>query len=251
MNYRTISAGEVIAKIYRDLGSTIGFDNWEQDAFEWIGEALEHIGAGVQLEKKSDVLTIASFKAVLPTDLVQLIDVFYAPSIDAESEFPDAVKYPLRMSGATVHQGIHTDLRGDEPIFHGESYQLNPDYIHTSLETGFVGITYLALPVDANGFPLVPADISYREAMFWYILKKLFMRGWKHPEPNFSYFTAEQKWQYYCTQARNQSNMPDLAGYDLFLRTWRHLTPEPLARDTFFDRHDVRNPDWTYGNESF
>jgi len=347
MIYRTISAGKVIAKIYRDLGNTIQIADWEQDAFEWVGEALEHIGAGVQLTKKNDVLEISSFKAILPSDLVQLIDVFYAPSVTTDTVtgqsfectvsgdnlsappldnivtlvingtsyseildtdnattaanwvtthgatllalgitatsvgdvitlevedpladatvvdgsqimnvmvvetaavtgIPDAVKYPLNRSGASIHAGVHTQIRGESPGFVGESYVLNPDYIHVSYETGYISISYLGFPLDANGYPLVPDDISYKEAMFWYILKKLMMRGWVHPG-GFNYQFAEANWQRYCTQARNAANMPDIGQYDQFLRSWRRLVMPPTSREQFFDEDDLRNPNWSYG----
>lgn len=341
MIYRTTSSASVIAKIYRDLGNTIQIADWEQDAFEWIGEALEHIGAGVQLQKKEDSLTISSFKAPLPTDLVQLIDVYYAPSVDDSTEtgytvaavvagvagtlsltidgtaysaafdtsasntadvwagahastlsalgitatadsgtislvvddldetisvtdsssggmtatltttaavktIADATKYPLNRSGATIHQGIHTTIRGDSPSFTGESYILNPDYIHASFETGFLFISYMAYPLDSNGFPLIPDDISYKEAAFWYIMKKLMMRGWQHPA-GLDYGYAEAMWQKYCTQARNAANMPDIGQYEQFTRVWRNLVMPPSSREQFFDSDDLRNPNWVYG----
>lgn len=346
MIYSTTSSGHVIAKIYRDLGNTIQIADWEQDAFEWIGEALEHIGAGVQLQKKEDSLTIASFKAALPVDLVQLHDVFYSPSVGADTEtgytveavvagtagnliltiqgtvyseafdtdvpttvsnwitsyapslsvlgitatadaetislvaddldvdltvtddssggdiivtltatdavttIGNATKYPLNRSGATLHAGVHTTTRGNSPAFVGESYILNPDYIHTSFETGYVFITYLAYPLDSNGYPLIPDNISYKEAAFWYIMKKLMMRGWKHPA-GFDYGYGDAMWQKYCTQARNIANMPDIGQYDRFLNVWRNLVMPPSSRNEFFDSDDLRNPNWTYGLSEF
>jgi hypothetical protein len=345
MIYRTISAGEIIAKIYRDLGNTIQIADWEQDALEWIGEALEHIGAGVQLEKKQDSLTISSFRALLPTDLVQLIDVFYSASVTQTTETAytseitiagtngdlvigingtdysetfssdltttaenfitshatalaaagftatsadevitlvcldlddtitltdsstgdmsytesataailtvgSAQKYALNRSSGTLHGGIATTIRDDEPEFTGESYVLNPDYIHTSFETGYLFITYMGLPVDANGIPLVPDDMSYREAFFWYILKMLMMRGWKHPT-GMDWTFANSQWQRYCTQARNAANMPDIGQYDQFLKSWVKLVPTPMKRESFFEEHDLRNPNWTYGNSDY
>ena len=43
-------------------------DNWIDDAIEWMGEALEHIGATPQLDTKNCVLTVADYKVVLPND---------------------------------------------------------------------------------------------------------------------------------------------------------------------------------------
>ena len=341
MIYRTVSSAQIIAKVHRDLKLSRG--DWEMDAFEWIGEALEHIGAGVQLEKKGTILTLVSFKASLPIDLVELIDIFYsrglsqthqsfaatvaggsgilsltingiayAESFDSDAEttaanwitthaatlaalsapitatvesniltletvnftdsftctdssttmtatvveteavnnFPDSIKYPPRHSGASIHQGVHTSLRDAQPIFSGESYQLNPDYVHWSEETGYLGISYLAMPLDDNGFPLIPDDQSYRDACFWYITRQLLQSGWKHPVPEIGYLFADEKWQLYCTQARNAANMPDIGMYERFRQTWVRLAPSENLRDAFFEDHDLRNPDYVYGNEN-
>lgn len=344
MIYRTVSSAQIIAKIYRDLKITRG--DWEMDAFEWIGEALEHIGAGVQLEKKEALLTLVSFKSILPSDLMSLQDVFYssgleqthqsyaitvaggagilsltingvayAETFDSDAEttadnwitthaatlaalttpvngiiatassavitlsivdwassftsvdssttltathvataavnfMDDAIKFPLRPSGATIHEGVHTTLRGDTPDFVGESFILNPDYIHASVETGYLGISYRGLPLDDNGFPNVPDNQSYRDAFKWYIVRQLLEGGWKHPSPEIGYMVADAKWQLYCTQARNAATFPDIDGYERFQKIWVRMAPGENLRDNFFDDHDPRNPSWLYGNEN-
>ena len=48
---------------------------------------------------------------------------------------------------------------------------IDNDYLKTSFETGKVCLSYKAFPVDGDYFPLVPADISFKEAMFWYVYK--------------------------------------------------------------------------------
>ena len=75
MIYKTVSAKAVIAKVYRDLKPST--DNWVVDAVEWIGEGLEYIGYYTGLEKKASTLSIANHRAVLPCDLVDIIQVEY------------------------------------------------------------------------------------------------------------------------------------------------------------------------------
>ena len=54
----------------RDLGPS-DF-NWLDDAIEWMGEALEHIGAAPQLEKKVCSLTVKDYTTCLPSDLYSI-----------------------------------------------------------------------------------------------------------------------------------------------------------------------------------
>ena len=71
--YKNITSRAIIRKIMRDLQTTD--DNWIDDAIEWMGEALEHIGASAQLEEKGCVLTIKNYRADLPADLYYINQV--------------------------------------------------------------------------------------------------------------------------------------------------------------------------------
>ena len=71
MNYKHVSAKQVISKIFRDL--RINDESWVLDAMEWIGEALEHIGAASQLCQKNCVLNITDHKTLMPADLYYIV----------------------------------------------------------------------------------------------------------------------------------------------------------------------------------
>ena len=73
LNSKTISSKAIIRKIFRDLRPA--HDTWIDDAIEWIGEALEHIGATGQLTIKQCVLSVANHKVMLPGDLYYINQV--------------------------------------------------------------------------------------------------------------------------------------------------------------------------------
>ena len=52
--YKNITSKAIISKVMRDLQTSDG--NWVIDAVEWIGEALEHIGASAQLGVSASVV---------------------------------------------------------------------------------------------------------------------------------------------------------------------------------------------------
>ena len=58
MIYKLVSSKAIIRKVMRDLKPP--GDNWIDDAIEWTGEALEHIGSAPQLVQKGCVLNIAN-----------------------------------------------------------------------------------------------------------------------------------------------------------------------------------------------
>ena len=142
---------------------------------------------------------------------------------------------PLQYGASTFHSSIHCDGCVNENIRYKDTYIIDCDHIKTSFATGKVCISYMAFPIDEECYPLVPDDISYREAMFWYIYKKLVLSGTPGRNPKIGYEYAEQMWQVYCTQARNAANYPDIDKYESFMNQWVRLVPDINAHNSFFE----------------
>ena len=269
MIYKNVSAKTIIRKVMRDLKPTN--DNWVDDSVEWIGEALEHIGASPQLETKNTVLTVGNYIVPLPSDLYYVnqvsINVGISPNVVTELDEVLAkikvinyqlaanpnqdINYELRelnsqvaiLSGLYFADTDSTNLKSlsyGRPTFRkdihalgcdnefsdfSESYVIENNRIKTSFKDGKICLSYTAFPVDEECYPLVTDDISFREAMFWYIYKKMLLGGYMPNANGMTYDIAEQQWKYYCTQARNNANFPDIAGYESFLNQWVRLVP--------------------------
>ena len=54
------------------------------------------------------------------------------------------------------------------------------------------------------------------------------------------YKVAEQQWKYYCTQARNAANYPDIAKYASFMNQWVRLIPSINHHETDFSELGTR-----------
>ena len=285
--YKNVSAFTIIRKVMRDIKPTN--DNWTDDAIEWIGEALEHIGASPQLETKNCVLTVKEYKTSLPEDLyyVNQVSINTGVSINTTTELDEVLakieiindqlavnpnqdlSYELRdlntrvaiLSGIyfsdsdtnnlktlsygrpTFRKDIHALGCDNESSDFSESYVIENNLIKTSFKDGKVCLSYTAFPVDEHCYPLVPDDISYKEALFWYIYKKLLLSLVSDPENKrngIDYTFADKKWQYYCTQARNAANYPDIDRYESFMNQWVRLIPNVNRHDLMFEQLNVR-----------
>ena len=75
---------------------------------------------------------------------------------------------PLQYGASTFHKSMHCDGCVNETAYYEETYIVDCDYIKTSFASGKICISYMAFPTDEECYPLVPDDISYQEAMFWY-----------------------------------------------------------------------------------
>ena len=84
--YKHVSSKEIIRKVFRDLKPANA--NWLDDAIEWMGEALEHIGASTQLCTKHAVIPITNHKGGLPGDLYYInqvaINTCVSASVDTQ-----------------------------------------------------------------------------------------------------------------------------------------------------------------------
>ena len=306
--YKHVSSKEIIRKVFRDLKPATA--NWIHDSIEWIGEALEHIGASSQLCQKQCVIDINNYTGKLPSDLYYInqvaINTCVSPTttnqmeiiskqvaeLDADireyytkvnqsvtlsangtynstltpSDLEEFDSYhqsnlyrlrelnsqiavlqsayfgdgnclsPLQYGTSTFHASLHCENCVNETASSKDTYIVNCGSIKTSFISGQICLSYMAFPVDEECFPLVPDDISFRDAMFWYICMKLAMGGVKVANPLIgSYEFCEQRWLKYCTQARNAANYPDIDRYQNFMNQWVRLAPNLNNDMSFFE----------------
>jgi hypothetical protein len=156
---------------------------------------------------------------------------------------------PLKYCTTTFPESDCPDCHHDSHI---NCYFIESDYIKTSFAEGTVCISYKALPIDPDCYPLVPDDISFREAMFWYIYKKMLLGGTVEIKNGIQYDFADNKWKYYCSQARNAAVFPDIDRMESFMNQWVRLIPNINRHDHVFDelgdREDIYRGQYnTYG----
>lgn len=204
MIYKLEKVDVVINKIIRDLG--LGASEIPVDDFiEWIADALQHIGAYAQFEEKWANIDIVSFEGDLPCDFYKLIEVKgclnHNKSLQKEAKF----------------------------CLSDKDYNINLNRIITAQETGFVEISYLAIPTDDDGYPLVPDDVSFRDAMFWKVAYHLSMRDPKCMPNQYMQDMAycKNKWDFYCIQARTAANIGGLQAHKTFAADWTGLFNKP------------------------
>lgn len=92
----------------------------------------------------------------------------------------------------------------------GLEYHISNNQIVTTMQEGVVALSYVRMPLDEKGFPMIPDMQEYKEAITKYIMYKLAFERFYNNEPNFSrvYEKLEQDWHWYCRQAKNSMLMP-------------------------------------------
>ena len=147
---------------------------------------------------------------------------------------------PLQYGASNFHKSLHCTGCVNENARYEDTYIIDDGYIKTSFESGKICLSYMAFPTDEDCYPLVPDDISFKEAMFWYIYKKILLFNPMFKVNGIKYDFAEKQWKYYCTQARNAANYPDIDRYESFMNQWVRLIPSLNRHDLGFEQMNTR-----------
>lgn len=218
--YKNISSKYIIAKLYRDIG--LDDSNYILDFIEWFGEALNFIGSSSQFVQIEEELEVEDHKAVIPTNFIVLQQLMHK-----ENDCWNLICY-----NPSTFKGVEENCP-NRNIRAKESFSLNPNYILTSFEEGTIKISYKSFPVDEEGFPLVPDNQYFKEALFWYCYRQMILRGHAPKVEGLSYEYADHKWKFYCSGARNKANYPDISGYQRFREVWVGLLPTTIDETAF------------------
>ncbi len=242
---KTISAKAVIGKVLRDVRPAS--KSFEYDAMQWIGEAIEFIGHHAGFVPQTETLTVTDNRALLPCNyyLVRPKGVRYngVPLVygyNGGAYEPDSA--PTYISQLNVDGDTSITEKYGRPVeashrASDEYYMLNNNYIITSFESGEITMKFWAFPVGEDGFPFIPDNIYYKEALMWYVISKLIMGGMRHPI--FSYDFAYNKWLTYCSSAANDIAFPTPDQMDKFTANWARLIPASGLEEDDYYEHDT------------
>ena len=105
-------------------------------------------------------------------------------------------------------------------------YTIRGGWIKTNQSTGYLLMSYQAIPIDLEGYPLIPDNESYIEAIYWYIVMKLYYPKWVQGQIRDAvYYEAKRSYNYYCKQAYGNAMMPDKGQLESIKNAWIRLYP--------------------------
>lgn len=92
------------------------------------------------------------------------------------------------------------------------------------LKEGSVMIEYERFPLDEDGFPVFPGDISTKEAVVWYVAKYLAVQGLL-PNGRLTPDYCDHQWQWYCRQARAEGYVPTPDQWERMVNIFYRMVP--------------------------
>lgn len=220
------SMGQVIGRAMRRNG--LKDTSLIPDLNEWTAEAMELLQLTLTLEHTFEVIESRFHKAKKPCGCAEVYAAEYcgyrlgqnntvrdprAPWTLPQSHdvfdavFVSATTKENTPSGNFLYTSEFTKVT--QMDWHsGEWYKEEGSYILTSFPEGAVTLFFGKVPVDRDGFLMIPNDGSYKEAITWFLLARLDGRG--YPTRGYTGPQMDQMFEKFAGRATESITMPSV-----------------------------------------
>lgn len=266
---RWVSGKEILARLIRSTGKKLPSE-FHDDILEWIAEGLGmlQVTNTLLLASTGDIdcpgeIIVSNHCAELPCGFqfmeavedengLRLPEGSNVTDITSPTNIRQNVLPQARVSAFNVNPYQHQTSDGlptDEPSasfpFLGEDleqtttnstttafYKLSGNYIHTSFEEGFIKLHYWTIPVDKEGFPLIPDNENFKQALEFHVMRRLIAAGYEHKI--FTYDYVDKQFEFYANRGINEVSYPTPETMARVNRSVVRLVPLYSAYEDFF-----------------
>ena len=210
INY--ISIKTTIGRFLKELG--LEDTSYAQDIPQWVEDAVQIMGIPNYYIHKHKVIKIEDHRGLLPCDIENVFG-YWVTNKYGKAKSADCLRRLFIRDSPLFGRGLDNT---NSSVAFGTT---NGGFIETSFKTGLVYIVYKGMPLDCDGYPLVPKDAKVNEALQYYFIYKMSLSGYKHPVIDFN--TAYQMWNKLYPAAANSINWMDLQDYQEFTEMWTNV----------------------------
>lgn len=192
-NYTTIRT--VIENLQRD----VEYDNELNiyDIAEWTWQAMDSIGARTAMEEKETVIEIEDYMGELPFDFKVINGIR-----NQESK--------INMIPSSDIHFQENNNNANTPPLAVNTYKISHKFIFTDFKEGNIDLSYNAIKLDDEGFPLIPDETRYLSAVEAYIRYKMDYKLYRIGQvTRVIYEESKQHWLFMCKSAFNKMVTPN------------------------------------------
>ena len=181
-------------------------------------------------EDKIEVLKVEDYRALLPCDFYKMNQVRIYKSNRTDNSTPYTKTY--RYSTDTFH---NSDIHNNNVEL---TYKIQGNIIYTSNETCDLEISYQAIKVDDEGYPMIPDDSAYINAFEQYVKLQWFTRLFDLGKIQPAVLqNVQQEYDWAVGQAHAHLLMPTVDEMESISNSWNTL----LARTNEHRRGFISN----------
>lgn len=202
---KVVSYKTIVEKVFRDFA--FNYDINDEECLEWLAEFLAHTNVPVIMSNTIDYIEIHDGRGELPANLYkikQAAELVEVLNIE-EARCGKGSIIPMRWSTDNFHNRYHMDNR-DYTTQSNNTYTVGQGFIFPSFKTGFVALSYVAIPTDDCGYPTIPAEQQWLEGATFFIGYKIARKLWIRNEitaDKMQFFERDRDW--YFAQAVNHA----------------------------------------------
>lgn len=220
INY--ISIKKTIGRFLKECG--LDDTAYVEDIPQWVEDAIEIIGIPNYYVYRYKLQQVRNFRAPLPCDIEHLYGVWVSDDLNLATDINQLRRLTIRNS-PLFGKGINTPV-------HSTAYgSINGNFTHTSFEEGKLYYVYKGIPLDCDGYPLVPKNAFLHEALQYWFIYKMSLSGYVHP--TVSRQEAYQLWTKLYPQASNDISWFDLQDYQEFTEMWNNTLMGDLHNNNY------------------
>lgn len=147
-------------------------------------------------------------------------------------------------------------------LVHGQEYSVNPEahyefkindgYIFTNFETGYLELVYTSFVIDEHGFPMIPDDERYINAVKWSIIEHIDYKKWRVGEiTDKVYHHSESQREWYIASARNKVSIPTIEGMEKLKNMFLRSIPKINEYSNYFKYSNIPEQRYTHTGSSY
>lgn len=235
-----------------------GFNSFtEEEAKEWIWEAINLIDNTANFVSKVAILNVEDGRVELPYDVCDLSESgvrdyytkivltkdynIYRSSEILDDNIINSIPRVIGESNTIVDGSIvSTDVftyydNNCNCTPNNAIYRFNNGFIETGFKTGIIELSYKAFPIDENGDPLIEDDVKVIRAVVSYIIRMVAERLYNIDELQEKKFDRiERKAMFHMASAKSNSSLKSVDDWEaISVRTNRLFRDQSLNRTGF------------------
>lgn len=221
MNMEFTSIKDIASEIYEHpLMRDLPFERIIRDTLE----LMQITGSPNLFEDKEAVLDLDKYRAMLPCDYYDMNQVILEP-LNKDDHRTHAFKYTTA-TFSPVGARSGSDL----------VYRIQGNVIYTSVKEGPIRISYKAIKLDDEGYPVIINNASYKRALKSYIKKNWFTILFDEGRIRGDILqNAQLDYDFNISQAQNSLIMPTLDQMESISRIYNDLLIRPYEHNGTFN----------------
>jgi hypothetical protein len=185
---------------------------------DYTVDFMRIVGTPTMFEEKTETLIVDNYRAKLPNDYYTIISLKTDKGIPFNS----------------VNDLSYTNSNNNSL-----TYKIQGGIIYTSLEKGNIDITYNAIMIDKDGFPLIPDNSSFTRALEAYIKKQWFTILFDLGKINQAVLqNTQQEYAWAVGDCQTEFNRMSLDKAESFYKMWRSTV---LSNYSYYANSIIQN----------